>query len=79
MALKAFRSNKAGACPLDVIESIPVAEAIKQGATGTGRALIDAYCESIRNLGRAGVAWCCATTSCRCSIGCAPKWWLLSG
>lgn len=43
---------------LDVIESIPVSEAIKQG-TSERDALIDIYCESIRNLGRAGVRVLC--------------------
>jgi mannonate dehydratase len=43
---------------LDVIESIPVAEAIKQG-TAERDALIDMYCESIRNMGHAGVRVLC--------------------
>lgn len=43
---------------LDVIESIPVAEAIKKG-TPERDALIDMYCESIRNMGRAGIPVLC--------------------
>ncbi len=43
---------------LDVIESIPVAEAIKQGLPERD-SLIDRYCESIRNLGRAGIGVLC--------------------
>lgn len=43
---------------LDVIESIAVAEAIKRG-TAERDALIDAYCESIRNMGRAGIRVLC--------------------
>ncbi len=43
---------------LDVIESIPVAEAIKLGAPERD-GLIDAYCESVRNLGRAGIPVLC--------------------
>lgn len=43
---------------LDVIESIPVAEAIKKG-TPDRDALIDMYCESIRNMGRAGIPVLC--------------------
>jgi mannonate dehydratase len=43
---------------LDVIESIPVAEAIKKG-TDERDSLIDMYCESIRNMGRAGIKVLC--------------------
>jgi mannonate dehydratase len=43
---------------LEVIESIPVPEAIKQG-TNDRDALIRIYSESIRNLGRAGVRVLC--------------------
>lgn len=43
---------------LDVIESITVAEAIKLG-TPERDALIDAYCESIRNMGSAGIPVLC--------------------
>lgn len=43
---------------LDVIESIPVAEAIKKG-TPERDELIDMYCESIRNMGRAGIPVLC--------------------
>lgn len=43
---------------LDVIESIPVAEAIKKG-TPERDSLIDLYCESIRNMGRAGIPVLC--------------------
>jgi mannonate dehydratase len=43
---------------LDVIESIAVAEAIKQGLPGRA-VLINAYCESIRNMGRAGIRVLC--------------------
>jgi mannonate dehydratase len=43
---------------LDVIESIPVVEAIKKG-TPERDDLIDIYCESIRNMGRAGVRVLC--------------------
>lgn len=43
---------------LDVIESIPVHEDIKLGLP-TRDGYIDAYCESIRNLGRAGVPTLC--------------------
>ncbi|MEZ4670590.1 MAG: mannonate dehydratase [Anaerolineae bacterium] len=43
---------------LDVIESIPVAEAIKQGAPDRDT-YIDMYCESIRNMGRAGIPVLC--------------------
>lgn len=43
---------------LDVIESIPVAEAIKKG-TSERDSLIDLYCESIRNMGRAGIPVLC--------------------
>jgi mannonate dehydratase len=43
---------------LDVIESIPVAEEIKQGTPERDR-LIDIYCESIRNMGKAGIPVLC--------------------
>lgn len=43
---------------LDVIESIPVAEAIKQGKAERDR-LIDIFCESIRNMGRAKIPVLC--------------------
>lgn len=56
LALKA----KVEACglTLDVIESIPIPEAIKQG-TPERDALIDIYCESVRNMGRAGIPVLC--------------------
>lgn len=43
---------------LDVIESIPVAEAIKKGLPERD-GLIDLYCESVRNMGRAGIPVLC--------------------
>lgn len=43
---------------LDVIESIRVAEAIKKG-TPERDELIEVYCESIRNMGRAGIPVLC--------------------
>lgn len=43
---------------LDVIESIPVAEAIKKG-TPERDSYIAMYCESIRNMGRAGIPVLC--------------------
>jgi len=43
---------------LDVIESIPVAEAIKKG-TPERDALIENFCESIRNMGKAGIRVLC--------------------
>lgn len=43
---------------LDVIESIPVHEAIKRG-TDKRDALIDNYCQSVRSLGQAGVRVLC--------------------
>src|SRR6188768_338571 len=43
---------------LAVIESIPVHEDIKLGRPSRDR-LIDNYCESVRNLGRAGVPVLC--------------------
>lgn len=43
---------------LDVIESIPVAEAIKKG-TPERDALIDIFCESVRNMGKAGIPVLC--------------------
>jgi mannonate dehydratase len=57
--LLAFRVQvEAAGFTLDVIESIPVAEAIKQGLPERD-SLIDAYCESIRNMGRAGIPVLC--------------------
>ncbi len=55
-ALKA--QVEAAGFTLDVIESIPVAEAIKRGLPERD-GLIDAYCESVRNMGRAGVRVLC--------------------
>jgi mannonate dehydratase len=43
---------------LDVIESIPVPEAIKRGSPERD-ALIDAYCQSIRNMGAVGIRVLC--------------------
>src|SRR5687768_9053590 len=43
---------------LDVIESIPVAEEIKLGLPERD-AQIEAYCESIRNMGQAGIRVLC--------------------
>ncbi len=43
---------------LDVIESIPIADGIKLG-TAERDQLIDNYCESIRNMGRAGIPVLC--------------------
>ena len=43
---------------LEVIESIPVHESIKLGATDRER-LIDAYCDSVVNMGRAGIPVLC--------------------
>jgi mannonate dehydratase len=43
---------------LDVIESIPVAEAIKKG-TPERDELIEIFCESVRNMGRAGIPVLC--------------------
>jgi len=43
---------------LDVIESIPVPEAVKLGLPERDH-LIDVYCESIRNMGRAGIPILC--------------------
>lgn len=42
----------------EVVESVPVAEDIKLG-TDKAPAMIDAYCENIRRLGRAGVKCVC--------------------
>ncbi|MBN1965909.1 MAG: mannonate dehydratase, partial [Anaerolineae bacterium] len=56
LALKA--QVEARGLTLDVIESIPVPEGIKQG-TDARDALIDTYCASIRNLGQAGVRVLC--------------------
>jgi mannonate dehydratase len=55
-ALKA--QIEAAGLTLDVIESIPVAEAIKLGLPERD-ALIEAYCESIRNMGRVGIRVLC--------------------
>jgi mannonate dehydratase len=43
---------------LDVIESIPVAEAIKQGKAERDN-LIDIFCESLRNMGKLGIPVLC--------------------
>lgn len=43
---------------LDVIESIPVSEEIKKG-TENRDALIDLFCESVRNMGKAGIPVLC--------------------
>src|SRR5205085_3239917 len=43
---------------LEVIESVPIHEDIKLGRPSRDR-LIDDYCESIRNIGRAGVRVLC--------------------
>ncbi|MBI1281213.1 MAG: mannonate dehydratase [Anaerolineaceae bacterium] len=43
---------------LDVIESIPVAESIKKG-TADRDSLIDIFCQSVRNMGRAGIPVLC--------------------
>ena len=48
----------------EVVESVPVAEDIKLG-TAKAPAMIDAYCENLRRLGKAGV---------KCSTGCAASW-----
>ncbi|MCA0454984.1 MAG: mannonate dehydratase [Chloroflexi bacterium] len=57
-----FRAMKANieshGLSLDVIESIPVAEAIKKG-TPERDALIDIFCESVRNMGKAGIPVLC--------------------
>ena len=42
----------------EVVESVPVAEDIKLG-TAKAPAMIDAYCENVRRLGRAGVKCIC--------------------
>lgn len=47
-----------GGLSLDVIESIAVPEAIKKG-TPERDALIDVFCESVRNMGRAGIPVLC--------------------
>lgn len=52
------RTVEAHGLSLDVIESIPVAEAIKKG-TAERDALIDIFCESVRNMGRAGIPVLC--------------------
>lgn len=49
---------EAAGLTLDVIESIPVAEPIKAGLPERD-ALIDAYAESIRNMGRVGIRVLC--------------------
>jgi mannonate dehydratase len=57
--LLAYKAQvEAAGFTLDVIESIPVAEAIKLGLPERD-SLIDAYCESIRNMGRAGIPILC--------------------
>lgn len=57
--LLAYKAEvEAAGFTLDVIESIAVAEAIKLGRPERD-ALIDAYCESIANMGRAGVRVLC--------------------
>lgn len=57
--LLAFKTQvEASGFTLDVIESIAVAEAIKLGLPERD-SLIDAYCESIRNMGRAGIPVLC--------------------
>lgn len=57
--LLAFKSQvEAFGFTLDVIESIPVAEAIKLGLPERD-SLIDAYCDSIRSMGRAGIPILC--------------------
>ena len=57
--LLAFKEQvEAHGLSLDVIESIPVPEAIKRGLPERD-SLIDAYCESIRNMGRAGIPVLC--------------------
>jgi mannonate dehydratase len=57
--LRAIKAEvEAAGFTLDVIESIPVAEAIKLGSRERD-ALIDTYCESIRNMGRAGIRVLC--------------------
>jgi mannonate dehydratase len=43
---------------IDVIESFPIAEAIKQGKPERGD-LIDIFCESLRNMGKAGIPVLC--------------------
>jgi len=43
---------------LDVIESIPVAEAIKKGSPERDN-LIDIFCESVRNMGKVGISILC--------------------
>ena len=47
---------------LSVIESIPIHEDIKLGRDTRDR-LIDDYCESIRDMGRAGVPILCAVSA----------------
>jgi mannonate dehydratase len=55
-ALKA--TIEAAGFTLDVIESIPVAEAIKRGLPERDQ-LIDNYCQSIRNIGAVGIPVLC--------------------
>ena len=55
-ALKA--TVEAAGFTLDVIESIPVAEAIKRGLPERD-ALIENYCQSIRNMGAVGITTLC--------------------
>ena len=53
--IEALRADvERNAMSLTVIESIPVHEDIKLGRATRDR-LIDNYCESVRNMGRAGV------------------------
>jgi len=57
--IEALRAEvERNAMSLTVIESIPVHEDIKLGRAGRDR-LIDNYCESVRNMGRAGVPVLC--------------------
>jgi mannonate dehydratase len=57
--LLAFKAQvEALGLTLDVIESIPVGEAIKAG-TSERDAMIEAYCESLQNVGRAGIRVVC--------------------
>jgi mannonate dehydratase len=57
--LQAFKSLvESEGLTLDVIESIPVPEAIKLGLTERD-SLIEAYCQSIRHMGQAGIRVLC--------------------
>ena len=57
--IEALRADvEQNAMSLTVIESIPVHEEIKLGRASRDR-LIDNYCESVRNMGRAGVPVLC--------------------